>query len=505
MNDSISLNQPLTELLQDTYRYLNAPTTLVHLLTTNAPPSPAQASLVEQVLISLDRAIKALDAEILHLEMKRAELTSQRIVHQRIMSPLRMVPPEVMVEIFYRALPFPEFAKNKKARHLIHKRTLSTLLNLSLVSRHWCEIVHGTPQLWDSVSLDLNDSPNCLIAVQKALTWAGRSETPPLTVTLTGLGASTTPYIKEFIDGSNLSRWADVHLRISRIKDSPFHSRRKWDSLHSLSISVDGDRSVALNSSLFLDDAPNLRKLRVVESWPISKSIEAPWSQLTTLHLYNKSTPSAALSILEKCSNIEELELDLTHGPDSSLPSPLTAILLPCLKRLSLAPNASFLISHIRAHRVSEITLRGSHRTDIVIMIESFIERSMCYIGKLAFMETSFDDEEMFSIIRLFHGLKELLIHSSKLTGVLFQRLPSSAVDEIESLDLEVSPEFNRLFLAQYLDLRQWQSQLKYSGYTRVKRLSLKYISNPSFDLLIPARLLDSLHKRGMEIHVDPY
>lgn len=173
--------------------------------------------LEEHSELTLDRLnadIEAHKAALLQLASKR-EATTIAIEDQKsVLSPIRRVPVEVLVEIFLRCLPDDHFVKPS---------TQSAPLLLTQICQNWRHLSLSIGRLWASISVEINKercSPHPLLIAS----WLARSGALPLSfqlidrLTLEDVTQHQPPFtappiIARFIP--YLNRWHTVHLDFS--------------------------------------------------------------------------------------------------------------------------------------------------------------------------------------------------------------------------------------------------------------------------------------------------
>ncbi|KAJ7625644.1 hypothetical protein FB45DRAFT_921949 [Roridomyces roridus] len=180
---------------------------------TISPPYGADLSILQAVearttarLLSLDDEICGLKQRIQHLEGRRAEVLGQQKRSSTILSPLRRMPPEVLVEIFSWTLPLLEEMDGD----------VSDLQDcpwvLTQVCSRWRAISVATPSFWSTVFVDFNGGPG--VHLDMVQTQVDRSQL--LRVHFIGSEAhDSAPQIEMFqLLSKHSHRWErlDIHL-----------------------------------------------------------------------------------------------------------------------------------------------------------------------------------------------------------------------------------------------------------------------------------------------------
>ncbi|KAJ7498163.1 hypothetical protein B0H11DRAFT_1856728, partial [Mycena galericulata] len=148
-----------------------APGLLHHaLLNANDPPQAAEIPFIQSIAAKIRTRLDFLDDEIARLRDRLGELEGERTSLARyhpqitgILSPLRRMPPEILVEIFSWTLP--------SLREALHRNKFTIQGSpwvLTHVSRRWRAVSISTPELWSLVALDYVDGGTHSLAAVKA-------------------------------------------------------------------------------------------------------------------------------------------------------------------------------------------------------------------------------------------------------------------------------------------------------------------------------------------------
>ncbi|KAJ7238564.1 hypothetical protein B0H12DRAFT_1025597, partial [Mycena haematopus] len=117
-----------------------------HRLNTNYVPSDSEISEIRAVLLDPENELAHIDARIEEMEIALAQLKEQRALlkgpidaHRALISPLRRVPEDVLIEIFLLCLPSEHNALIDPAE---------APLVLGRICRHWRSVAYSAPRLW---------------------------------------------------------------------------------------------------------------------------------------------------------------------------------------------------------------------------------------------------------------------------------------------------------------------------------------------------------------------
>ncbi|KAJ6512793.1 hypothetical protein C8R45DRAFT_890611 [Mycena sanguinolenta] len=336
-------------------------------LNTNYVPSDPEVLEIRALLIEPDHELARIDAQIEEMEIALVQLKEQRELfkrpidaHRVLLSPIRRIPHDVLVEIFLACLP--------SKHHALIDFAEAPLL-LSRICRHWSSVAYNTPMLWKSIHIPSPSYPhtslNILSKLEKIVVdWLERSATCSLSLSI--------------FDSSNLVHNLERHPLVSRLL--PFSRRLRH-------LAITGD--VALFRPLLClgsEDLPLLKGLRIhniaystnfddVFQIPTLEEIALTttatidprllpllWSRLTELCL--RCAPAweqnglqggldigGAFDVLRKCPNLVHCEIQITQdAPDLILDtSPINLLLL---RTLVLSGMGRFVFQNWVSHLV---------------------------------------------------------------------------------------------------------------------------------------------------------
>ncbi|KAJ6502174.1 hypothetical protein C8R45DRAFT_1190541 [Mycena sanguinolenta] len=156
-------------------------------LNTNYVPSYPEIVQIHAVLVDAVEEIKHMDAQIAEMELALAQLREKRAslqtpidAHKALISPMRLVPQDILQEIFLSCLP-------SKHDALIDFNEAPLLLGR--ICRHWRSVAYSTPILWSSIHIppldELSTPPDVRLGLERLVAeWLERSTTCPLSVSL---------------------------------------------------------------------------------------------------------------------------------------------------------------------------------------------------------------------------------------------------------------------------------------------------------------------------------
>ncbi|KAF7346527.1 hypothetical protein MSAN_01880800 [Mycena sanguinolenta] len=157
-------------------------------LNTNYVPSHSEILEIRALLVDSLEEIARIDAQMEEMELALTQLKEKRALlqrpidaHRALISPMRLIPHDVLLEIFSACLPSEHNALIDPAE---------APLLLGRICRHWRSVAYSAPMLWSSIhipSLDyLNAPPHILRRFETIIqAWFDRAATCPLAVSLT--------------------------------------------------------------------------------------------------------------------------------------------------------------------------------------------------------------------------------------------------------------------------------------------------------------------------------
>ncbi|KAJ7364947.1 hypothetical protein DFH08DRAFT_840438 [Mycena albidolilacea] len=277
------------------------------------------------------------------LKELRASLKRPIDAHRALISPMRHIPHDVLLEVFFSCLP---------SEHNALIDTAEAPLLLGRICRHWRSVAYNTPMLWSSIHIPCLDYVNTPATIRSKLertveAWLERSVTCPLSISLFdkvnyfGFDLETHPLILQLLLVSRRLQYLMLVGAPQLLRPLMRLGPKDLPLLKSISIE-------ATSNPLFgdIDDRPNFTEaLQIPNLQEISLfiyetrdplSLPLEWSQLTVFRL--QCSPlwaehgltggldvGGALAVLRRCPNLVRSEINLTRcseypglGPDTS-------------------------------------------------------------------------------------------------------------------------------------------------------------------------------------------
>ncbi|KAF5393038.1 hypothetical protein D9757_001122 [Collybiopsis confluens] len=338
-------------------------------LHTNIPPDDKEIAQFSQVLNEslerrewLDNDLRYLESAILRCRQERQHLAQVIHEHKVVLSPVRRLPTELIVEIIY---------------HILGNEELDDILDLSRglwplsqVCGSWRAAILGHNSFWTTVYLPWRiDYPH--YAVHILSLFLERSGDKPLAVDFSCRDGNGASHINEFtrtLLGVLLAqshRWETCrlavpagvlkHLAASRIaRTSPII--RSFDLTLELAF---GARPAELYE--IFAEAKELRRVKLSGIPIIHTGLRLPWTQLTTYDAFQEF-PENHLATLKLMTSLVECRLVSTRHwhriPRTD--SDASVVKLPKLKKMELVGKAGLLLQFLHAPGLKALSVTGS-------------------------------------------------------------------------------------------------------------------------------------------------
>ncbi|KAF8170152.1 hypothetical protein BJ912DRAFT_997772 [Pholiota molesta] len=171
-----------------------------NVLRTNYVPTPTEIDAIEQTLQDPTAELRTLEDQLLQLQKQLETKTAKRddwsrniAEHERLLTPFRCLPDDILIEVFMACLP---------TTHEAIMDCNEPPLILGYVCRRWRSIAYHTPRLWATLHIAIPTSPSFWGPVNdekvshfkqsfeqkirqhqtRISTWLSRSKTCPLSI-----------------------------------------------------------------------------------------------------------------------------------------------------------------------------------------------------------------------------------------------------------------------------------------------------------------------------------
>ncbi|KAF9530373.1 hypothetical protein CPB83DRAFT_788401 [Crepidotus variabilis] len=435
-------------------------------------------------LAIIDAEISRVEDNIVLLVRQRAHLKRRR----NTLSPAVSLPPEVLSRIFeFASSPKSDLGGLGQIGHCIPGTTnlgISTGLGavtplfLSTVCAAWRKIAFASSQLWNSVTIHLDERH---AAHQAALLedWLKRSRRRPLWINVQeggvtedgedgedswGVESTSTCVIDVLVLYS--SQWQSVDIFLpSSWKPSLSRIRHTLSNLYSLTLRVaEGSPSLSRVDAFAL--APRLRDVTLV-GYSFS-DITLPWSQLERIEGEYMNV-AESLEMLRLCPSL--LRYQFTQQCKGVLPFASNAIIHERLEYFELILDSEIelraLLGALTLPNLKELVLSLSEEQPILPHVVSLLRRSGCAtsLRRLHLVGLMPEEEHLIDCLWQLPSLEALLLINPVMTGgKLTERFmglmtphwagreaqemdSDSGGTESSGMEIEGDPPRNRLFL----------------------------------------------------------
>ncbi|KAJ6463501.1 hypothetical protein C8R45DRAFT_911712 [Mycena sanguinolenta] len=323
----------------------------VNQLDTNYVPSDSEVLEIRSLLLEPTDELARIDARIEEMEIALEQLKEQRAsfeapidAHRALISPMRRIPHDVLLEIFCACLP---------SEHNAVVDPAEAPLVLGRICKHWRSVAYSSPILWSTIHIPSPHHrfipPKILLRLEKIVEeWLKRSATCPLSISLCDYHNVVAPdhfdqhpFVRQLLPFSQRLR----HLALTGDPEL-LHPLLRLGSedlplLQSLAMEYRGPFPDIPNAF----HLPTLKDVAICIMAPVPpRSLPLRWSQLTKLHLECEPLGaeggldlSEAFNVLRMCPILVDCEIRVTlDSGDADVILDTSPILLPHLRHLVL-------------------------------------------------------------------------------------------------------------------------------------------------------------------------
>ncbi|KAJ7455270.1 hypothetical protein B0H11DRAFT_2067459 [Mycena galericulata] len=282
--------------------------------------------------------------------------------------PILSFPPEITQHIMAMTLP---------STGNPHPVTSEAPLIFTRVCRDWRNISLNTPELWQSIAVDMSTRT---VHPEVVSLWGSRAGILPRNIHLVTLDHERAEQLLEE-SMESCERWQHVDLALPLEcfaaldgHHGPFPMLRSL-SLLIFSGIIDGKRTITIR------DAFLLREVTLGEHPFLT--VEMAWEQLTTLKI-TANIGKDGISLLQRCINLIELELKLVDKP---APSTIPPFALPSLQ--SLVTQSQSVLPFLTVPSLTRLDISGpgfsGEIEELTTSLRALLERSRCPLECLSF------------------------------------------------------------------------------------------------------------------------
>nr|GAT43167.1 predicted protein [Mycena chlorophos] len=270
-----------------------------------APPGLERQARV--LLAEAEAALTRIDTQIKALTVARDFQRGRIAALKYAMSPVRLLPSDVLAEIFLDTIDVSRNLQYSSAP--LSNLGLTPVLRLASVCAHWRQLALCDPRMWRG-DIRLNVANVSATYCEIAGLMLQRSSPHPLDLTL---GVKDHRYKPPAFSMEVLSavlgcaqRWKSLRIEtnVLHLLKAPLPRLERLERVFVEIVS----RSTDPTTSLLLD-APLLAHARITLNH--LEKIPLPWTQLVELVLTNGDNTSSILNILSECTALRTLELNI--------------------------------------------------------------------------------------------------------------------------------------------------------------------------------------------------
>ncbi|KIK68246.1 hypothetical protein GYMLUDRAFT_68120 [Collybiopsis luxurians FD-317 M1] len=399
---------------------------LRHLLDSNDPPLPLDIPVINE-------SIDFLDSYLLKLQTMVGKVKKQRRRCIALLSGIRMLPPEILSEIFVYAA--SENLPTIDSRHyaFLYPNFHDLPFVFSKVCRRWREVAISTPALWSCITL-IHRTPATQTKHSALVDHClGRSRLSPMYITLRvqrsfGPDEQLEESDKRKVIEGALGTLGELVKQIDCWKffdfyTGSFHSITSVPSfpdipstgapnLSTLCYSgFDGESDIESEAALWiyklLGVSPNLLHLNLhTDHLPSLKGIS--WKRLETFEASPLELKDL-FNVLMNCPALESCDVTLHDSEDPFIPAfDIGEITLRRLHSFRLTAvqeeDVASVFRWLNLPALKTLTLEGADNLDpfqswVPLPIADFLSRSKCCLESLALVDLPFEEEWLISNI----------------------------------------------------------------------------------------------------------
>ncbi|KAJ7597953.1 hypothetical protein C8J56DRAFT_1109509 [Mycena floridula] len=313
-----------------TRKSINSPLA-IRLLVTNEPPSTVEEAQLKDIFEEIDEDIHKVRQEILRLKAslkaayeEHAQLLAARAAHRTIMSPVRRLPSDVILEIL-------QWCRTKAFSPSNECVSFVTLYQdegpwpLMSICRHWRTVITSHPTFWSNIYLSRRNNPSSFSDCLQFI--LDHSKDAPLTLRVVTVPPNLEKEaIRLLIPHSH--RWPGPGQSDNQGQVIPFLSTFCDEGLPKGS--VPQLRRLFLGSSVDIpltcfEAAPRLETLDIGSV----RLLHLPWNQIQQFSLDGGYLVQDIVSVLQMIPNVIDCSFNLRHDEKPSM-----TVRLPHLRRL---------------------------------------------------------------------------------------------------------------------------------------------------------------------------
>ncbi|KAJ7036638.1 hypothetical protein C8F04DRAFT_1257864 [Mycena alexandri] len=505
---SVALEDPLTA-----SEALDRGTPYNRFLNSNDPPTDSRdVDLVDSIISQTESSMERVDDEITRLRQRLAQLEDRKTAlslhlarNKAILSPLRRMPPELLLEIFSWTLPSILFLRRQDQFDVTDVPWI-----LGHISSNWRAVALSSPSLWSVVAVNYTGAlGNPLTAYPLAMLETQLARAQKLKIHFYASAASDDGAQTEIFKflAAQSSRWEELSISLTPVLASLIPSlrdripslRRLWLQWEALESQADVELIDCFEIAPSLIDVGLYNEYRSIP-------IHLPAQQLTRYHL--DAPWEVHEGLLQQAQNVVEARIDVRFDPNPWSES-YEVIEISSLRRLYVSEPE--VLNRLRAPYLEEVALycRPDNGPDIVRDLHSLVLRSSCPIGRICLKGLP-TTQITTNILLKVPSIVELGIIINDSDSQASQEVNSLMADftvlDSEAIDKSVAPHLTCLFFGcddeSYIDYNAYLEMVKSrwkSEHCALRSATLLTDSNPGPDAAT-LEALNILREEGLDL-----
>ncbi|KAK7016847.1 hypothetical protein R3P38DRAFT_2987794 [Favolaschia claudopus] len=391
-------------------------------LRYNQPPSDSERLAIQaSIQVAQTRLIEPPSSTV-----EAAQIQAYIAQYSSLLAPIRRLPVDILRAIFLQPFVHPNNGRKYDAQTSIIVQYRPN--TLGAVCFHWRCVTCETAPLWSHLIVLLNrPSRPTIDGLRIALR---RAQNVPLDLDFHSL--SWMPWSAQDIDMmqevlSRSERWSRISLLLdSSLLQQLFPAQNRLQNLHALTLS--GDTSDSLPSTLVFSNVPKLRILKVVHILSGTKLPPLPWQQLTELCVDStRDNPELYHHVVSQGINIRQLSLRLDSNPPS-----FPHVVSSSVQKIVMYGHLSMEgLGRMTTPRLTDLRMVNCRYWDLS-MIQAFVQRSSFNLQTLMLHSVPIRARELSLLLGLVQTVETL--HLEDLN-------PNAITNEVaDALNLNISP-----------------------------------------------------------------
>ncbi|KAJ6463570.1 hypothetical protein C8R45DRAFT_1177472 [Mycena sanguinolenta] len=439
ISDSFAVRVDIT---REYYRLLNS---------NDSPYESCDVELVNSVVAETEKCLARIDDQIARLRSRLAQLEAQRVSlskhlerNKSILSPLRCLPPEILVEIFSWTLPSIVSVRRCGSFDVTHPPW-----TLGHISSRWRAVALTSPSLWSLIAVNYTGTADDRPAIPQSMLETQLERARTLKVhfyaseNFTTMGHQQRMF--EFL-AAHSTRWEELSISLTanmvrlltRLQGQLPALRRLWLQWDSARSQPKATASQLIDIDCFAT-APLLVDVGVYNEY-VFVPVRLPIRQLVRYQLDGPWTVHKRL-LEQAWRTLVELRIEISFDLPSWDDSDHHIITIPSLK--SLYVRDAHILDHLTLPALEEVALSAWdwYAALFVTNLDSLTRRSVCPLRRLC-VKGPFSSASTLDLLRALPSVVELAFIANS------HSFAHEAEELVEALsDVSVAPYLSEISL----------------------------------------------------------